>query len=206
MTKKVCGAKTKNGDSSPCKLPAGFGTKHLGTGRCKFHGGCSTGPKTPGVQHGLFAKYLPEEIKELIDGVEDLNSLDILWTNIKISFGAIIRAQKIMEVEDKTEIKKHLKRYKESPNGSVEEEYEIQFAWDRYERYLNAQARAMNTLNNMISKYEDLCVKGVATEEQLLKIEKLKTEINVLKGVSEEIEDLTDIQKMIYGAVGEEID
>lgn len=25
--------------------PAGWGTKHIGEGRCKLHGGCSTGPK-----------------------------------------------------------------------------------------------------------------------------------------------------------------
>lgn len=28
-----------------CKQPAGSGTDHPGEGRCKFHGGCSTGPK-----------------------------------------------------------------------------------------------------------------------------------------------------------------
>lgn len=36
----TCGAKTRKG--TPCKLPADV----WGRGRCKFHGGMSTGPKT----------------------------------------------------------------------------------------------------------------------------------------------------------------
>jgi hypothetical protein len=34
-----CGAKTRAG--SPCQLPAGHGTTHVGTGRCRRHGGAS---------------------------------------------------------------------------------------------------------------------------------------------------------------------
>lgn len=37
-----CGAKTRSGHR--CKKPAGWGTNHPGTGRCRLHGGCSTGP------------------------------------------------------------------------------------------------------------------------------------------------------------------
>lgn len=45
MATITCGAKTRSG--TPCKHPAGYGTPHLGTGRCKYHGGCSTGPRDP---------------------------------------------------------------------------------------------------------------------------------------------------------------
>lgn len=34
-----CGAKTRGG--TPCQRPAGAGTGHVGTGRCKLHGGAS---------------------------------------------------------------------------------------------------------------------------------------------------------------------
>jgi hypothetical protein len=34
-----CGAKTRGG--KPCQRPAGSGTGHVGTGRCKLHGGAS---------------------------------------------------------------------------------------------------------------------------------------------------------------------
>lgn len=36
----VCGAKTKS-SGKPCRM-----TEIYGNGRCKFHGGLSTGPKT----------------------------------------------------------------------------------------------------------------------------------------------------------------
>ena len=39
---EVCGATNNRGE--PCKLPAGWGTPGSGGGRCKFHGGSSTGP------------------------------------------------------------------------------------------------------------------------------------------------------------------
>ena len=39
-----CGAKKKQ-NRGLCTRPAGWGTTHKGTGRCKNHGGCSTGPK-----------------------------------------------------------------------------------------------------------------------------------------------------------------
>ncbi|WP_338756336.1 HGGxSTG domain-containing protein [Halobacterium salinarum] len=38
----ICGATNNRGE--PCKLPKGWGTPGSGGGRCKFHGGCSTGP------------------------------------------------------------------------------------------------------------------------------------------------------------------
>lgn len=36
-----CGAKTKRNNGKPCKAPA------MKNGRCRLHGGKSTGPKTP---------------------------------------------------------------------------------------------------------------------------------------------------------------
>lgn len=41
-----CGATARNG--KPCPLSAGFGTEHLGQGRCKFHGGNAGRPPTHG--------------------------------------------------------------------------------------------------------------------------------------------------------------
>lgn len=39
----TCGAKTRAG--TPCKQKAGWGTNHVGEGKCKLHGGASTGPR-----------------------------------------------------------------------------------------------------------------------------------------------------------------
>lgn len=81
----ACGTKRKG---KICKLTAGFGTHHVGQGRCKFHGGKSTGPKTgAGKQkaaqnsrkHGFYSSgMLPREAElyeKLLDkkevGLED---------------------------------------------------------------------------------------------------------------------------------------
>ncbi len=206
----ICGAKTRKG--TPCHLQAGHGTDHLGTGKCKYHGGASKGaPKKNknAEKHGLFSKYLPEETQELVEEIQEISPLDILWQNITIQYAAIIRAQKIMHVKDKEELIKHTVREKISKSNSAtsgEKEYELQFAWDRQERFLTSQARAMTTLTNMIMRYEELLKSSTATEEQQLRINKLKVditktnaEIDKIKGISEEIEDLSSIEEEIYG-------
>lgn len=65
-------------DGGYCANVAGQGTDHLGEGKCKYHGGCSTGaPKgnQNAVKHGLYAKRsnyyenLPAEEKAWIDAL-----------------------------------------------------------------------------------------------------------------------------------------
>lgn len=61
--KAICGARKRNGEGV-CQLPAGWGTDHPGTGRCKLHGGCAVfyGADNPAYKHGRYSKYLsPEE-------------------------------------------------------------------------------------------------------------------------------------------------
>ena len=53
---KHCNAKTKAG--TPCKRPAGWGTDHVGEGRCKLHAGCSLrGIQHPNFKTGEHSKY-----------------------------------------------------------------------------------------------------------------------------------------------------
>lgn len=134
--------------------------------------------------HGLFTKYLPEETLELIEDIQTISIIDILWDQIMIQYAAIIRSQKIMYVESKNEMIKELKKKKEYDGetaSSSELEYEFQFAWDRQAVYLQAQSRAMAELRNMISKYDELCKSDMVTEEQRLRIEKLKVDIDKIK-------------------------
>lgn len=42
-------------------------------------------------------------------------------------------------------------------------------------------------------------LKSLEIKKQQIQIEKTKTEIEIMKGISEEIEDLEDIDRMIYG-------
>lgn len=46
--KVLCGGTKRNG--KPCELPAGFGTNHVGTGRCKFHLGSTKNHEAKGAR------------------------------------------------------------------------------------------------------------------------------------------------------------
>lgn len=57
-TKPRCGAKTneKFNGGRPCQRIAGFGTTHVGTGRCKLHGGNNP------IKHGLYSQVVPRDM------------------------------------------------------------------------------------------------------------------------------------------------
>ncbi|MCV2271913.1 phage terminase small subunit [Clostridioides difficile] len=141
----------------------------------------ATGP--PGNKNaekfGFFSKYLPEETRELIQEISIKDKFDILWEQITIQYAAIIRAQKIMYVKDKEEMIKELKKHESTENGE-KTEYEFQFAWDRQASFLNAQSRAMSELRSLIKQYDEMIHKdwNLATEEQRVRVEVLKSKIN----------------------------
>lgn len=128
---------------------------------------------------GFFSKYLPDETLELMEEIIEKNPLDILWEQISIQYAAIIRAQRVMYVEDKDEMIKEVKKEEYSSDGGSKLEYEFQFAWDRQATFLNAQSRAMGELRSLIKQYDNMINNNLdlATEEQKLRIDKLKAEI-----------------------------
>lgn len=143
--------------------------------------------------HGFFSKYLPEETLGIIQEIKEKDPLDILWENITIQYAAIIRAQRIMYVTAKDEMIKELKKSKvktkdrsteKTSTNELEEEYEyeFQFAWDRQATFLNAQSRAMGELRSLIKQYDEMINSGLGTEEQKLRIQKLKVDIENAKG------------------------
>lgn len=152
--------------------------------------GGSAPPKNKNAEkHGFFSKWLPAETLEIMESIEQSSPIDLLWDQIMIQYTAIIRAQQIMYVDSKNEMIKELKKSKSSEFGS-EESYEFQFAWDRQATFLNAQSRAMTTLNGMIKQYEEMLNSDLATEEQKARIDKLKVEISKAKdGDQEEYDD-----------------
>ncbi|MED2039772.1 phage terminase small subunit [Bacillus wiedmannii] len=129
--------------------------------------------------HGLYRKYLPQEIfdlkEELIEAINN-DPLAIIWESIMLQYTQIIHAQRIMFVRDNEDMTKELRKNKLTESG-YEEEWEIQFAWDKQASFLNAQSKAMSTLVTLIEKYDRLA----NTEEQKLRIEKLKKEIAAIK-------------------------
>ena len=73
---KKCGAKTRAGGK--CQLQAGHGTDHIGTGRCRLHGGASKGaPKgnKNALKHGIYSKLFTDseinEAKEMQGSIEN---------------------------------------------------------------------------------------------------------------------------------------
>ncbi len=143
-------------------------------------GGAPPGNKNA-ERHGLYAKFLPPETLELIDAVEKVNPIDLLWDQIKIQYAAIIRAQHIMHVKSQDDLTKVLKREKESSgmtSDSWEKEYELQFAWDKQASFLKAQSRAMGELRSMIRQYDELLRSELATEEQRARIAVLKEKVS----------------------------
>ncbi|MDA2635417.1 MULTISPECIES: phage terminase small subunit [Bacillus] len=129
--------------------------------------------------HGLYRKYLPQEIYDLKEELKEAvnnDSLTIIWDSIMLQYTQIIHAQRIMFVRDNEDMTKELRKNKLTESG-FEEEWEIQFAWDKQASFLNAQSKAMSTLVNLIEKYDRLA----NTEEQKLRIEKLKKEIAAIK-------------------------
>ncbi|WLF70881.1 phage terminase small subunit [Clostridium septicum] len=149
------------------------------------------------LDKGFLAKYMPATTKAIIKGAvdENISAVDILWCNIMFLYASIVRAQKIMYVKNHDDLTKELKKQSWGKTGS--EEYELQFAWDKQERFIKAQASAMNTLNKMINDYEVLIHKNwdLATEEQKTRIEVLKNKIsqNDYNSTTEGIQVVDDI-------------
>lgn len=77
-----------------CKRPAGWGTSHPGTGRCKLHGGCSTGKKSGLLR---YSDYVPTDIIEKYEEFASESDTDIKSLNDEI---ALLRA-KITDAESK---------------------------------------------------------------------------------------------------------
>ena len=131
-------------------------------------------------KHGFFSKWLPEETMAIMGAIKSADPLDLLWDNIQLQYAAIIRAQKLMYVrdqEDKTTTK--IGEGYSDTGGS--EKWEVQQAWDKHATFLQAQSRAMKTLESMIRQYDELLHKnwGLATEEQKARIEVMKAKANL---------------------------
>ena len=159
-------------------------------GRCRMHGGKSTGAPPAKMEknnnankHGLFAKYLPKETLDIVNEVDNITPLDMLWMNIKMQFASIIRAQQIMFVEDKHEMIKEMKKGKETDQGR-ELEFEFQFAWDRQATFMNSLSRSMAELRNMLKQFVEM---ADYDDYRLLEIERMKAQIEKTKVEAEKI-------------------
>src|SRR5690625_2133233 len=188
--RKRCGAKTRSGGK--CKNWA------MANGRCRMHGGKSTGPPKKNknsMKHGLFAKYLPDETLEIMDSLNEIKPLDILWTNIQMQFASIIRAQQIMFVKDQ-EDHTTFKTKERSDEFSEEHQVEVHASWDKQATFMNSLSRSMAELRNMLKQYVEL---STHDDDRLLEVQRMQSIIDKNKAEIDKInkDNVTDAPPQI---------
>lgn len=148
---------------------------------------------------GFFSKYLPEETVSIIQEMPK-DPLDVLWDQVQIAYAAIIRAQQIMYVKDRED-----KTKEQTMSRDTAEVWDVQQAWDKQGRFLQAQARAQSELRSMIKQYDELLHKrwDLASEEQKARIEQLRAQTDKLKGTDNDVElrRLDEVLSEIKGVV-----
>lgn len=152
------------------------------------------------VTHGAFRKYMPQDpdYLEIMDMVQQMDPLDMIYQGIESSFVAFIRLERIMYVESKEEMIKELKKQKfeihKTGRGKntkfhqevTEEEFEFQFAWDRYETYIKTQSVVLTQLRASIKQFLNVAPEDDERRAKLklmtTRIEKTRLEIEKIKG------------------------
>lgn len=145
-------------------------------------------------KHGLFAKWLPEEVNQIIGEMPE-SPLDILWYNIQLQLAAIVRAQNIMFVADKDDKTKEITLEGEAVA------YDVQQAWDKQASFMTAQSRAMKTLESMIKRYDEMLHQNweLATEEQKARLGLLQAQKKKLESDGGESQELTKLDQLLSG-------
>ena len=148
---------------------------------------------------GFFSKYLPEETVSIIQEMPT-DPLDVLWDQIQIAYAAIIRAQQIMYVRDRDDGTKE-----QTMSGETMEAWDVQHAWDKQGKFLQAQARAQSELRSLVKQYDELLHKrwDLASDEQKARIAQIKAQTDKLKGTDneEELSRLDQVLSEIKGVV-----
>ncbi|AJK87675.1 MULTISPECIES: hypothetical protein [Lysinibacillus] len=138
--------------------------------------------------HGLRSKFLFDEQVEIMEALQDFNVVDQLWLQIELSFSAIIRAQKIMWVEDSLDHLKETSGYSSGEGGSGET-FKVIYAHERYETYIKAQTRAFAEHRNLVKQFMDLTTED---DERRLKLEQMKLNIDKTKAEIEKLDKKDD--------------
>ncbi|MCM3395944.1 phage terminase small subunit [Cytobacillus oceanisediminis] len=162
-------------------------------------GGSAPKGNSNAVTHGFFSKFLPEESLEIMNLMQEYSPADLIWDQIQIQYAAIIRAQRIMFVENKDDITKVLKKTKDL-DSAEEREWEYQFAWDKHANFLNAQSRAMGELRSLIKQFDEMAhiqdERRMKLELMRANIEKTKAEIKQDGGDSSKVMIVNDKEAM----------
>jgi uncharacterized protein YjcR len=153
---------------------------------------------TAALKHGIFSKYLPQETLDIINGMQDKTPEDLLYDQIQIQYATIIRAQKVMWVEDDED---HLSApITSSADGEM---YKVAFAYERFHDFMSVQSRAMGTLANLIKQFDNIAheddERRLKIQAMQLGIDKTKAEISNLKNEGSSTEK--DVASALRGLV-----
>ncbi|WGT40131.1 hypothetical protein QH639_04940 [Lysinibacillus sp. 1 U-2021] len=138
--------------------------------------------------HGLRSKFLFDEQVEIMEALQDFDVVDQLWLQIELSFAAIIRAQKIMWVEDSFDHLKETSGYSSGEGGSGET-FKVIYAHERYESYIKAQTRAFAEHRNLVKQFMDLTTED---DERRLKLEQMQLNIDKTKAEIDKLDNKDD--------------
>lgn len=148
-------------------------------------GGAPQGNKNA-ISHGLFANFLPKETLEIMTELHSYTPADMIWQNILIQYSAIIRAQKIMYVRDEQDNYSNVTGIKLNPmfadqEGNpikIEENREWHMAYERYEKFMSAQSRAIGTLSNLIKQFVALADED---DKRKLELQSMQARIKLME-------------------------
>lgn len=155
------------------------------------------------LKHGLFAKYLPQEVYEIAQELSEKQPIDILWENITLTYANLLHAQRILYVQDVEDVEDTTTMLIAS-TAKGSENYEVHTAWDKQGKALAAMARAQSELKSMIKTYDELTRSPLVTEEQRQRIELLKIKIESNQGSKSD----TSLMEALLNAVkdGDEVE
>ncbi|EAG8435657.1 TerS [Listeria monocytogenes] len=164
-------------------------------------GGAAPKNNQNALKHGLYSKYMPDETLEIMNSMKEMSAPDLIWNQIQIQYAAIIRAQKIMWVENAEDETRVQTQAGFGDSGS--DKYEYQFAWDKQANFLNAQSRAMTTLSGLIKQFVTIADEQDERKAKLDQIvastENIQARTALIKGVEK---DTTLLNKLLDVAKG----
>lgn len=131
------------------------------------------------VTHGLFRRFMPEELIAMAEEFEDKDPIDMLWDMVVIWHTKIVYSLKITFVKDKSDQTKVLVK-KTRGDKSDTDEWEYQHAHDKENATMKALATASRELRAAIRSFQAAAPED---DERRLKVQHM--EVQILKAKAE---------------------
>lgn len=225
---KICGAKTRSG--KPCQYKAGAGTDHVGTGKCRLHGGASKGaPKgnKNAQKHGIYSRIIDSH--ELDEAKDMQGSIETELAIARIQLSRLLKKQqdyddepqidrieeKTIQVEDKQKslvemlvnsAKKCGEEY--DPDGDEDFFYEQQEKQPFERKRIFQRRNFIEEFTRLVALISRLEHQLIGKEQQLLNQKKTKAEIKIIEATVNKPDDAdnkltdTELDSAIQSIIG----